>query len=295
MANGQIDFYDIGSNIDLYARAKSIQGVQVRQAPTPDYMHLTFNCAQGSILSDARLRLALMRGLDAKTITKALIGAMVKSDVQVTGNHFFLLGTKQYRDNSGAASYDRNAAARQLDELGWTRNGDYREKDGKELSVRYVVPTPSVIADNLAKLVQSQLKEIGVKVEIRAVPSGDFFKEYVNVGNFDLTGFRWLSTATPISTSRAIYYLDPGHVALNYGRIGSDEINKLFDAANAELDDAKRAELADRIDQKIWEIAHQLPLFQLAGAVAVRANVANFGAVGYANAPFDFVHIGFTG
>ncbi|GAB2848331.1 ABC transporter family substrate-binding protein [Lentzea nigeriaca] len=294
LANGQIDFFDIGSSIDNFTKARSMQGVTIRQAITPDYSHITFNGADSSILKDAKLRVALMRGIDTKTITRALLGQMLKGDAQVTGNHFFLLGTKEYKDNSSIASFDKEAAKKQLDELGWKLEGETRKKDGKELVIRYVIPTPNPVSDQIAKLVQSQLKEVGAKIDIQAVPSTDFFKQYVNVGNFDMTGFRWLSSATPISDGKGIYYLDPTSTNQNYGHIGSEEINKLLDQANGELDDAKRAEITNEIDKKIWEIGHQLPLYQLPGAVAVKSNVANFGAVAFANRPYDYIHMGFT-
>jgi peptide/nickel transport system substrate-binding protein len=294
LANGQIDFFDIGSSIDNFTRAKSMQGVTIRQAITPDYSHITFNGADTSILKDAKLRVALQRGIDTKTITKALLGQMIKGDAQVTGNHFFLLGSAGYKDNSSVASFDKEAAKKQLDELGWKLEGETRKKDGKELVVRYVIPTPNPTSDQIAKLVQSQLKEIGAKVDIQAVPSTDFFKQFVNVGNFDMTGFRWLASATPISDSKGIYTLDPASTNQNYGRIGSDEVNKLLEQANGELDETKRLELANEADKKIWELGAQLPLYQLPGAVAVKSNVANFGAVAYANRPYDYINMGFT-
>ncbi|WP_245847884.1 ABC transporter family substrate-binding protein [Lentzea kentuckyensis] len=294
LANGQIDYFDIGSSVDNFTRAKSMQGVTIRQAITPDYSHITFNGADSSILKDAKLRVALMRGIDPKVIAKALLGQMLKGDAQVTGNHFFLLGTKEYKDNSAVASFDKEAAKKQLDELGWKLEGETRKKDGKELVIRYVIPTPNPVSDQIAKLVQSQLKEIGAKVDVQAVPSTDFFKQFVNVGNFDMTGFRWLSSATPISDSKGIYSLDPAATNQNYGRIGSDEVNKLLEQANGELDDTKRAALANEADKKIWELGHQLPLYQLPGAVAIKSNVANMGAVAFANRPYDYIHMGFT-
>ncbi|SDG07808.1 peptide/nickel transport system substrate-binding protein [Lentzea fradiae] len=294
LANGQIDFFDIGSSIDNFTRAQSMQGVAIRQAVTPDYSHITFNGAESSILNDPKLRVALMRGIDTKTISKALLGQMLKGEAQVTGNHFFLLGSAGYKDNSAVASFDKEAAKKQLDELGWKLEGETRKKDGKELVVRFVIPTPNPISDQISKLVQSQLKEVGAKVDIQAVPSTDFFKQYVNVGNFDMTGFRWLASAQPISDSKGIYYLDPASTNQNYGRIGSEEVNKLLEQAVEELDDTKRLELANEADKKIWELGHQLPLYQQPGAVAVKSTVANFGAVAYANRPYDYIHMGFT-
>ncbi|SER46265.1 ABC transporter family substrate-binding protein [Lentzea albida] len=294
LANGQIDFFEIGSSIDLFTRAQSMQGVTIRQAITPDYSHITFNGAKGAILEDPKVRVALQRGVDTKTIAKALLGQMIKGDAQVTGNHFFLLGSAGYKDNSSVASYDKEAAKKELDAAGWKLEGETRKKDGKELVIRYVIPTPNPTSDQISKLVQSQLKEVGVKVDIQAVPSADFFKQYVNVGNFDITTFRWLASALPISDSKGIYGYDPNSTNQNYGRIGSDEVNKLLEQANGELDDTKRLEIANEADKKIWELGAQLPLYQIPGAVAIKSNVANMGAVAFANRPYDYINMGFT-
>ena len=79
-ANGQIDWYDIGSSVDNFQRAKTTPGAVIRQAISPDYSHITFNGADSSILKDAKLRVALMKGIDTKTIAKALLGQMLKGD-----------------------------------------------------------------------------------------------------------------------------------------------------------------------------------------------------------------------
>ncbi len=51
--------------------------------------------------------------------------------------------------------------------------------------------------------------------------------------------------------------------------------------------------LANQIDEEIWKSGSQLPLFQTSGTVAVRKTVANFGAAGYAEVPYDWVNVGF--
>ncbi|MGH3754497.1 MAG: hypothetical protein ACRDRP_17725 [Pseudonocardiaceae bacterium] len=65
-------------------------------------------------------------------------------------------------------------------------------------------------------------------------------------------------TPFPISFSEPIYanpkpgpdgWLD---VQRNFARVGSDEIDQLFDQATAELDPAKAVRLANEIDGKIW-------------------------------------------
>lgn len=294
LANGSIDFYEVGSNIDLYSKAQSIQGVQIRQAPTPDYLHLTFNGSPTAPLADPKLRLALMRGIDTRNITKALLGKMIQGDAPVVGNHFYLLGAKNYVDNSAVASFNAEAAKSELDALGWKQAGDYRAKDGRELAIRFVVPAQNPVSEQISKLVQNQLKAIGVKVSIDTVPTSEFFRGYIYVGNFDISAFGWKKGAYPISSSKSIYYLAQGNVNQNYGRVGNDTINKLIEQATAELDDAKRAQLANQIDEEIWKAGHQLPVYQVPGAVAIRSTIANLGAIG-ATSPPEWVNIGFTG
>jgi peptide/nickel transport system substrate-binding protein len=58
------------------------------------------------------------------------------------------------------------------------------------------------------------------------------------------------------------------------------------------LDDAKRADLGNQIDQLIWQEVHHLPLYPSTGAYAVRSTLANFGAPGFAD--IDYINAGFV-
>ena len=50
-------------------------------------------------------------------------------------------------------------------------------------------------------------------------------------------------------------------------------------------------EMANEVDQAVFAEGHSLPLMQSAGNVAVRANLANFGAPGLAS--YDYTIVGF--
>src|SRR5262249_9174207 len=63
LANNEIDFYLIGSSIDLMRRAQSTAGAVIRESPERQYNHITFNGAPGAILADVRLRQAVAKGI----------------------------------------------------------------------------------------------------------------------------------------------------------------------------------------------------------------------------------------
>jgi peptide/nickel transport system substrate-binding protein len=291
LANNEIDFYTIGSDVNLFARAQTIPAAQIRQAIEPQYNHITFNGSPGAILSDPALRRAIARGIDRQAIANALIGQIVP-DTRPLGNYLFVQGSANYVDHSQGVSYDPAAAGAALDQLGWTSPGpgQVRTRNGQPLQVRYVTTAGNPISEQMVQLTRAQLTAIGVGVEIVSVSAGDLFDQYVRPGNFDMVGFGWSGTVFPITSTRNIFTTNGEQ---NYGHISTPEIDALYDQAIRELDDNKRIQLGQQIDQLLWEQVPHLPLYQVSGAYAVRSTLANFGAFGFASTRYE--DIGFTG
>lgn len=295
MQSGAIDVADTNALLDAITRYKTMQNVSLRQAVAPDTVHLTLNGGEGRILADQKLRQIVFEAIDRKAIANAEVGKITPNP-PLLGNHIFAQGTKEYKDNSGDLKFSVDKAKTDLDALGWKQSGQFRSKDGKELDITYVSSsTPA--SDDTGKILQQQLAQVGVKVTINAVPTADFFPKYVNVGNFDLATFRWIGGSTPASGQKGAYSLDlanPANVQQNYGHVGNKAINDAFNSAVAELDDTKRAQDVNDIDKMLWDVAGELPLYQLPGAVATKKTVANYGAMGFATNPIDYINIGFT-
>ncbi|EWM13747.1 ABC transporter substrate-binding protein [Kutzneria sp. 744] len=105
LASGAIGWYRIGSSVDLYQRAKTIKNVTIRQSVESQYNLLDFNGAEGTPLHDQATRVAVEQTVDTKSIAKALLGPM-STDPTPLGNHFFVKGTKSYKDNSAPIKFD---------------------------------------------------------------------------------------------------------------------------------------------------------------------------------------------
>jgi peptide/nickel transport system substrate-binding protein len=279
LANNELDWYEIASNVDLLRRAQTIPGVAVRNAPTRLSYNITLNGAPNAPLADSRLRQAVAQGINRAEIARRTLGPIVP-DAAPDGNHFYPPGSEEYRDNSDALPYDPAKAARAIGALPRGR------------SLRLVFGNASNAIAGVAKSVQNQLEQIGVPVELRPVDPSQLFGTYINRGDFDLALFAWETTPAPFSSSYGIYSQPVGdNVLQNYGRVGSPEIDRLLKQGNAELDDRKRAEIGNHVDRLIWRQAHSVILYARPGAVAARANLANFGAEGFADP--DYINAGF--
>jgi peptide/nickel transport system substrate-binding protein len=297
LLNGEIDFLDIGPDVNKFQRASQAPGVTIRKAGGPNFRHITIN-GSGEILKDVKVRRALGLAIDREVIAKTMLGPL-GVDAKPLQNHIFMANQHGYKDNAGVLSRPNvDEARRLLDEAGWKVDGDLRKKDGKPLVIRFVIPSQVASSQQESSLVLNMLKAINVKVDIVTVPSQDFFDKYITPGAYDFTVFSWLGTALPISSAKSIYVAPkPGQdggldIQQNYARTGSPEIDALFDKATAELDEQKAIDIANQIDAAIWDEVHSLTLYQRPELIAAKSTLANFGAFGFATPHYE--DIGFT-
>ncbi|MFI6311344.1 ABC transporter family substrate-binding protein [Nocardia fusca] len=286
LANNEIDAIGLATRDDMQT-ARNTPGVAIRRAPGNSWSHLTFNGAPGSLLEDPKLRVAIIKAIDRAGIAKAMQNGLV-NDPQPLNNHIFIQGQKGYQDNS--LPFDPEAAKQELDALGWTLNGDVREKDGRKLVIRDVMYNDKTWVQ-VAQIIQQNLRQVGIELVIETKPGAGFFTDNIQPGNFDVGQWVWMGDAFPLSSIPQIWGYYPGNLQGNYGRIGSPELNDLIEKTLTELDPQKAIELANQVDQAVWAEGHSIPLVQSAGNVGVRDNLANYGAAGLAS--LDYTKIGF--
>jgi len=283
LQNDALDAVGLASLDDLEI-ARRTNGISVRRAPAASWYHFTFNGAQGSILADPALRTAITKGIDRQGIAAITQRGLVDNPVPLN-NHIFLAGQEGYQDNG--IGFDPEAAKRDLDALGWRLNGQFREKDGRRLTIRDVFYDASSTRQ-IAQVAQNNLAQIGVNLELLPVAGGTLFSDYITPGNFDIAQFAWGGDAFPLAGLTQIY---ASNGESNYGKIGSPEIDAKIEETLSELDPATSRTLANEIDTMIWDVGFSLPLFQSPGNVAVRSTLANYGPAGIGD--LNYTAIGF--
>ncbi|MET0450563.1 MAG: ABC transporter family substrate-binding protein [Mycobacterium sp.] len=284
LQNGALDAVALQSLDDLTI-AQRTQGISIRRAPAISWYHFTFNGAPGSILADPKLRVAIIKGIDRQAIADISQRGLVDAP-HTLNNHIYVAGQEGYQDN--AIPFDAEAAKKDLDALGWQMNGQFREKDGRRLTIRDVF-YDAQSTRQIGQIAQSNLAQIGVDLQLNAVAGGSLFADHIIPGNFDVAQFAWAGDAFPFSGLNQIY-LSTGES--NFGKIGSPEIDAKIEETLSDLDPATARAKANELDKLIWDIGFSLPLFQSPGNVAVRSTLANFGPAGIGDLNYSIV--GFT-
>ncbi|WP_141206797.1 ABC transporter family substrate-binding protein [Streptomyces griseorubiginosus] len=162
-------------------------------------------------------------------------------------------------------------------------------KNGKALALRFVLPSGpgSETLRTVAGRISSMLAKVGIRTEISKVSDESYFKDHIASGEYDLALYSWPASAFPATDARPIYAKPvPAadgslNVEQNYTRVGTDQVDQLFDQAVSTLDASASRSLIRKADSRIWAAAGSIPLYQRPQLTAARKNLVNAGAFGF--------------
>jgi peptide/nickel transport system substrate-binding protein len=172
---GEADFLEALSPPAVAQVAKT-PGVKAVPYSSLDYGFVRFNLHDGAtdkphpLFADRALRRALTQALDRRLMLRSVFDTLAKP-----GLGPFVRA--QWTSDSTVApiAFDRAAAARALDSLGWKIGADsVRAKNGRKLEFTLLRPSSSKSRELFAVLIQEQLRQVGVKVNVQAVDFSAF-------------------------------------------------------------------------------------------------------------------------
>ncbi|MFF0010217.1 ABC transporter family substrate-binding protein [Streptomyces sp. NPDC005374] len=162
-------------------------------------------------------------------------------------------------------------------------------KDGKALTLRFVLPSGpgSETLRTVAGRISSMLEKIGIRTEISKVSDESYFKDHIASGQYDLALYSWPASAFPATDAQPIFAKPvPAadgslNVEQNYTRVGTDQVDQLFDQAVSTLDEGRSRSLIRKADSRIWAAAGSIPLYQRPQLTAAKKDLVNAGAFGF--------------
>lgn len=266
LLSGGIDYIagELGLTLDqaLAFEAKHRDRYRYVYKPGLTYEHVDLNL-DNPILGDPRVRKALAYALDRNAIDERLFGGR-----QPPASGFVNPLDWVYAKDLPGYPYDAKRAASLLDEAGWTvgAGGARRNAKGEKLSLELMSTAGNRIRELVEQVLQSQWKAVGIETRIRNEPARVFFGETVSRRKFPAFAmYAWVSAPenVPRSTlhSKEIPSAENGWSGQNYTGYRNEEMDRLIDEVEVELDREKRRVLWHRIQEKYIEDLPALPLF----------------------------------
>ena len=234
----------------------------------------------------------IIKALKMATDREAIAAGPLQGTVTVSNSAISPL-VWYYKDEGGSTKADPTGAQKLLTDAGWAAGSDgYLAKAGKTLEVKYCTSTRQVRVDTLT-LVAAQLKAIGVKADVVAVPANpNLFGGWNNApadtncnlshGNYDVAEFAYISPLDPVS-GYANYHSsqipDPApHNGSNTTRIALPALDAAYDTVKNNVDLQKIKDAMATV-QDIYasdQNTYELPLYQRQDVWLVSNKIQNF-------------------
>lgn len=270
------DFEDqvIQSMVGLNSLSDSLTSqdrVSVVSAPLTSSVMVFLNNSN-EILSDVKVRQALVRGTNVTEIRKNLGFTAIPSDSP------FLRSQFSYNPDITQLGYDKTKAIALLEEAGWKLNDEgIREKDGVPLRLRLVSQSLSEYAA-ISQQLQAEWEELGVDVEAILQPEADIQSGAIARHDYDVLLYGiaigydpdvfvyWHSSqADPTATSR-----------LNLSEFQNSTADEALEGGRTRLDEELRTVKYEPF-LKVWrEQAPAIALYQPRFIMVVRGTFEGF-------------------
>ena len=253
MENGDADMYPFMAGSQELLRMRKVDRLITTDegyAAIGPINWLAFNTNKAP-LDNVKVRQAIAYAVDRDFITRVLHrgASKIQRGPIIESSPFF-------NDKIPTYEVDLDKANALLDEAG------HRADDNMRFSLTVdFIPGPSEQQKTIAEYLKSQLKKIGIKIDIRSAPDFPTWAKRVSSHDFDLTMdvvFNWGDPAIGVHRTYLSSNIRKGVIWSNTQQYKNLRVDTLLNDAGTELDPAKRKELYDQFQMIVGK---DLPLY----------------------------------
>ncbi len=256
---------------DQYRSVKDIPGLSVHRIMGNSYEHVTLNERSMPAFQDVRVRRALIHALDRELIVNTILDSLapvIHGPIQPLSWAF--------TDSVRHYSFDPDRSRSLLDSAGWVdSDGDgVRERDGRPLSFTLITQAGFAVRENVAQALQRMWRDVGVDMRVQLVDgtsiSGLWFE-----GKFDAMLHWWHMPADPeLTLFFASDRVPPAGRNINH--VEDDSLTALLYASDRTVDMKERRRLLVAAQQRIADLAVEIPLYNVTRLDVVPASLEGF-------------------
>ncbi|WP_246148198.1 peptide ABC transporter substrate-binding protein [Skermanella pratensis] len=266
LLSGEVDYVagEVGLSIEQALAFEKRHGQRFRVVYQPGlfYEHIDLKL-DNEILSDVRVRRALLTAIDRDAISRQLFGG--KQPVAHTGVNPL---DRYYSEDFTRYPFDPAAAVKLLEEAGWKelRGGIRHDSAGRRLSLEFQSTAGNRTRELVQQVLQEQWRKVGVEVRINNQPARVLFGETLRERRFPAMAlFAWLSA--PENIPRTILHStmiptpENGFSGQNYVGFRDAETDRIIDDLEVTCGENEARPLWTRLQQIYAEQLPALPLY----------------------------------
>ena len=256
---------------DKYREVRDVPGLSIHRMMGNSYEHVTLNERSVEAFRDVRVRRALTHAIDREIIVRTILDSLapvIHGPIQPVSWAF--------TDSVTHYDFDPERARALLEAAGWrdTDGDGVRERNGKRLSFTLITQAGFAVRENVSQALQRMWRDVGVEAQVRLVDgtsiSGLWFE-----GKFDAMLHWWHMPADPeLTLFFAKDRTPPQGRNINY--IEDDSLTQLLYASDRTVDQARRRSLLVAAQQRIADLAVEIPLYNVTRLDAVPATLEGF-------------------
>ncbi len=233
----------------------------------PRFSYIGWNMRRAPF-DDKRVREAMTMLIDRKTILKEILfnlGVVVDSP--------FYINSPEYNKDIKPYPYDPTAAVALLNSAGWKEQDGVMKKDGKPFQFEFLLSAGSKMGEQIAIMLQENLKEVGISMSIRKLEWAVFVQKIEDT-NFDACTLGWSLgwESDPYQIWHSSQAVSKGS---NFVGFKNAEADRLIEEARREFDPQKRIKLYYRFQEIIHDEQPYTFLFTTKALVAVARRFEN--------------------
>ena len=279
---------DVIDNVqpDTIVAAKSSKNILQIDAPRPGASNRIELNSSIAPFDDERVREAFIRSANVNDAIKSLFFGTAKRSYSALSS-VEALGVSEPK----LFSYDQKAAAKLLDDAGWTQkdaNG-YRIKDGKLLELDFPVSTNQSIPaeQSLFEQLQATAKEAGFKVNLQPLDLSSWYT-VLGKNQYNLVSAPYTKVGPDVL--RILFDSDgtkpaPSGYFANHAQVKDPALDTLLVQAGEVSDPAQRASLYKKAQEIVLGGYYILPLYDQQNHYLLRSQVKGLRAMPTVSTP----------
>lgn len=283
---GNVDMTLTGLTFDQAMQLKKKTNIPQVAFFTPSLMwaHLDLNI-DDPILSDLRVRKALLHGIDRQGIsTQMFEGIQPVADSWLPPKH------PAYNDKTiSKYTFDPKKAGELLDSAGWKLNPTtkLREKNGQPFTISFITAAGNKLGEQIEAVVSSDWKSIGLQVTQKNEQATSLFGTTLKERKFKgptAVMYSWVmgpdSNMYSICNSKQIPTQANGWSGQNYTAFKNEIVDRLTDDNMKQLDKKKIYENLWTIQEIMTKELPSLPLYYRVDVTSANPNIRGYAPTG---------------